>query len=81
MARTKTLNFVVRYGDSGYYINDLGIDKSPRFELYHEDTKKSILKTDDPTDCHDWIKKNIWQEFYQEEPTNNTKRKKKNLDK
>lgn len=77
MARTKTLNFVVAYGDTGYHINDLGANKSPRFELYNENDNKVILKTDNPIDCHNWIKKNIWKEFYQDEFEPNTKKKNK----
>ena len=60
MARTKQTNFVVDYGGSDYYLNDLGEEKSPRFELYNESTKKTILKTNNPYDAHEWIKKNVW---------------------
>lgn len=62
MARTKILNFVVNYKDTGYHVNDLGESKSPRFELYHEPTNKVIIKTNNPQDCHEWIKKNIWKD-------------------
>lgn len=83
MARKKTLNFIVAYGDTGYYINDLGVDKSPRFELYNENDDKVILKTDNPIDCNNWVKKNIWKDFFQDEFEDNVdvlekkKRKKK----
>lgn len=60
MARTKNLNIVVTYGDTGYVINDMGTDKSPRFELYHIHDKKSIKKSDNPIDFDDCILK-IWQ--------------------
>lgn len=60
MARTKKLNIVVTYGDTGYIINDLGQNKSPRFELYHIPDKKSIKKSDNPLDCDEYMKK-IWK--------------------
>lgn len=61
MARVKKLNFLVRYGDTGYFINDLGIEKSPRFELYYQPDKKVVLKTNNPIDCNNWMDKNIWK--------------------
>lgn len=67
MARTKTLNFVVAYGDTGYHVNDLGDGKSPRFELYYEPENKLILKTDNPYDCDIWINKNVWKDWRKEE--------------
>ena len=45
MPRTKNLNIVVQYGETGYIINDLGTDKSPRFELYYIPNKKIIKKS------------------------------------
>lgn len=48
MPRVKNLNIIVTYGDTGYVINDFGPDKSPRFELYHIPTKKSIKKSNNP---------------------------------
>lgn len=60
MARTKNLNIVVTYGDTGYVINDFGLDKSPRFELYHIYDKKSIKKSDNPWDFDDYMLK-IWK--------------------
>ena len=60
MARTKNLNTVVTYGETGYVINDLGLGKSPRFELYHIYDKKSIKKSDNPWDFDDYILK-IWK--------------------
>lgn len=60
MARTKNLNIVVDYGNTGYIINDFGPDKSPRFELYYIPTKKSIKKSDNPYDFDEYIIK-VWQ--------------------
>ena len=60
MARTKNLNTVVAYGETGYVINDLGLGKSPRFELYHIYDKKSIKKSDNPWDFDDYMLK-IWE--------------------
>ena len=60
MARTKNLNIVVTYGETGYIINDFGPDKSPRFELYHIYDKKSIKKSDNPWDFDDYMLK-IWE--------------------
>lgn len=64
MARTKKLNIVVVYGNTGYCINDLGADKPKRFELYCEPEDKVILKTNNPLDCHEWMEKNIWKGLY-----------------
>ena len=54
MARTKQLNlvvrFVVRFNGTPYVINDLGLDKSPRFELYNETTKAVEAESDNPRD-------------------------------
>ena len=55
MPRTKSLNIVVTYGDSGFAVNDLGPDKHPRFELYHTSSKKPIKKSDDPTDFDEYV--------------------------
>lgn len=60
MPRIKNLNIVVTYGETGYIINDLGTNKSPRFELYHILTKKSIKKSNNPLDFDEYINK-IWQ--------------------
>ncbi len=60
VARTKTLNIVLTYGETGYVANDLGLIKSPRFELYHIPTKKSIQKSDNPLDFYKFIEK-IWE--------------------
>lgn len=50
MARTKQLNLVVRFNGTPYVINDLGLGKSPRFELYNETTKAVEAKSDNPRD-------------------------------
>ena len=60
MARTKNLNIVVTYGETGYIINDFGSDKLLRFELYHIYDKKSIKKSDNPWDFDDYMLK-IWE--------------------
>lgn len=60
MARTKSLNLKVRYGSSGYVVNDLGENKSPRFELYHIYDKKSIKKSNNPYDFDEYMVK-VWQ--------------------
>ena len=79
MPRTKNLNIVVTYEGTGYVVNDFGIGKSPRFELYHIPTKKSIKKSNDPYDFDDymwkiWKKegliKNVQQDFSAEEESN-----------
>lgn len=60
MPRTKSLNIVVTYGATGYIVNDFGPDKSPRFELYHIPTKKSIKKSNNPYDFDEYMNK-IWR--------------------
>ena len=55
MARTKLMNIVVTYGSTGYVVNDFGIGKSPRFELYHIPSKKSIKKSNKPNDFEEYI--------------------------
>lgn len=65
MARTKQLNFVVEYVNTGYYVNDNGPDKQKRFELYYEPESKIIMKTNNPLECTKWIQSNIWKEFYE----------------
>lgn len=59
MSRSKKLNIVIIYGKSGYVVNDFGVNKSPRFELYHIPTKKSIKKSNNPYDFDEYILK-IW---------------------
>lgn len=50
MARTKSINAVVSYPGTPYIINDLGANKSPRFELLDKTTLKIIEKSDNPMD-------------------------------
>lgn len=50
MARTKSIHAVVSYTGTPYIINDLGANKSPRFELLNETTMKVIEKSDNPMD-------------------------------
>lgn len=61
LGRKKNLNIVVRYGDTGIVINDLGPDKSPRFELYDLTNKISIKKSNNPYDF-DKIMLKKWRE-------------------
>lgn len=60
MPRVKNLNIVVTYGETGYIINDLGHNKSPRFELYHISDKKSIKKSNNPIDFDEYMTK-VWK--------------------
>lgn len=48
MIKTKRLNIVVQFSGAPYVINDLGNDKSPRFELYNKATKQVEAKSNDP---------------------------------
>lgn len=50
MARTKQLNLIVQFCGTPYVINDLGLGKSPRFELYNEITKTVEAKSNNPID-------------------------------
>lgn len=59
MPRTKKLNLILNYADSGYYVNDLGPLKSPRFELYFVPDKKVIMKSDNPLD----FEKKVWKDY------------------
>ena len=64
MSRVKNLNIVVIYGETGYIINDLSQNKSPRFELYHIQSKKSIKKSNNPLDFDEYMDK-IWKKEVQ----------------
>lgn len=55
LPKAKKLNLVVRYGETGYFVNDLGEAKSPRFELYHVPTSKIIMKSNSPYDFDEYI--------------------------
>ena len=59
MARTKSLNIVLTYGDTGYVINDLGESKTPRFELYHIPTKSVKSKSNNPYEFDKYMTK-VW---------------------
>ena len=61
MARTKKLNVVVQFGDTGYVINDLGLGKAQRYELYNIKEKKSIKKSNHPLEFDKYMEK-IWKE-------------------
>lgn len=48
MPRVKKLNIKMTYGDTGWVVNDLGEDKSPRFELYNTNTKQIKARGSNP---------------------------------
>ena len=48
MPRKKELNIVVAYGATGIVINDLGPEKSPRFELYDTINKTVLKRSNNP---------------------------------
>lgn len=50
MTRAKSLNIVIDYTGTPYVINDLGANKSPRFEMLDKTTLKVIEKSDNPMD-------------------------------
>lgn len=60
MPRTKSLNAVVTYTGTDYIINDLGVDKPPRFELYNTATKTVTQKSNNPMDFDEFMKK-VWK--------------------
>lgn len=60
MARTKQLNIVCTYKSTDYIINDLGFDKSPRFELYNTNAKEVVKKSNDPYDFDEYMREHIW---------------------
>ena len=47
MPRTKKINAVVQYGDTGWIINDCG---NGQFELYNTSTKQILAKSNNPLD-------------------------------
>ena len=47
MSRTKKINAVVQYGDTGWIINDCG---NEQFELYNISTKQILAKSNNPLD-------------------------------
>lgn len=68
MARTKQLNLVVRFNGTPYVINDLGLGKSPRFELYNETTKAVEAKSDNPRDFDNIVWKEDMDDEFSEAP-------------
>lgn len=48
MPRVKKLNIKMTYGNTGWVVNDLGEDKSPRFELYNTNTKQIKARGNNP---------------------------------
>ena len=77
MARTKQLNLVVRFGGTPYVINDLGLSKSPRFELYNETTKAVEAKSDNPRDFDSIVWKEDMDVELSETPTSRKGRRRK----
>lgn len=55
MPKQKSLHIVVDYVNTPYVTNDLGKDKSPRFELLDENTKQIVSKSDNLMDFHDIV--------------------------
>lgn len=54
MPRTKKINAVVQYGDTGWIINNCG---NGRFELYNTSTKHILAKSNNPLDFDKHIDK------------------------
>lgn len=77
MARTKQLNLVVRFNGTPYVINDLGLDKSPRFELYNETTKAVEAKSDNPRDFDNIVWKEDMDDEFSEAPKSRKSRGRK----
>ena len=79
MGRAKQLNVVVQFGNTPYVINDLGFDKSPRFELYNKNTKQIEAKSNDPRTFDDivWKKESNNAEFSETPERRRGRRKKK----
>lgn len=77
MPRTKQLNLVVRFGRTPYAINDLGLGKSPRFELYNETTKAVEAKSDNPRDFDSIVWKEDMDVELSETPTSRKSRRRK----
>ena len=61
MPRTKNLNIVVQFGNTGIVINDLGEDKPQRYELYDTNNKKTIKKSNHPLEFDKYMEK-FWKE-------------------
>ena len=54
MARTKKINAIVQYGDTGWTINDCD---NGQFELYNTITKQILAKSNNPLDFDKHIDK------------------------
>ena len=54
MPKTKKINAVVQYGDTGWIINDCG---NGQFELYNTNTKQILAKSNNPLDFDKYIDK------------------------
>lgn len=54
MPRTKKINAVVQYGDTGWIINNCG---NGQFELYNINTKQILAKSNNPLDFDKYIDK------------------------
>ena len=77
MARTKQLNIILRCGGTPYVINDLGLGKSPRFELYNETTKTVEAKADNPRDFDNLVwKEDMDVEFFETLKSRKSRRRK-----
>ena len=77
MPRVKQLHAVVRFIGTDYIINDLGLGKSPRFELYNEKTKTVVQKSNNPLTFDKYMEENVYVEF-SETPKSKKKPKKIN---
>ena len=54
MPRTKKINAIVQYGDTGWIINDCD---NGQFELYNTSTKQILAKSNNPLDFDKYIDK------------------------
>lgn len=77
MARTKQLNLIVQFCGTPYVINDLGLGKSPRFELYNEITKTVEAKSDNPRDFDNIVWKEDMDDEFSEAPKSRKSRGRK----
>ena len=62
MPRVKQIHAVVHFVGTDYIINDLGPDKSPRFELYNEKTKTVVQKSNNPLTFSKYMEENVYVE-------------------
>lgn len=61
MPRTKILHPVITYTGTDYIVNDLGLGKSSRFELYNTAIHKVMQKSNNPMDFDKWMKDNVYK--------------------